>query len=92
MFHMFGGTTRNSQFRIWYTVNCDCAQYLICWYARNRSLSMGVRVMLWMVGVNPAVIVSFDTIIVVDTMRPLEEMLSLFLEDLSSIEANRWCY
>ena len=51
---------------------------------------MGVPVILWMVGGNPAIIVSFDPIVVVDMMRPLEEILSLSPEDLSSIETNGW--
>ena len=35
---------------------------------------MGVPVMLWMVGGNPAVIVSFDMIVGADMMRLLEEI------------------
>ena len=45
--------------------------------------------MLWMVGGNPAVIVSFDMIVGEDMMRPFEEMVPRLLEDLSSIETNR---
>ena len=50
---------------------------------------MGTPVMLWMASGNPAVIVSFDIIVGVDMVRPLKEILSPSLEDLSSIETNR---
>ena len=40
----------------------------------NRSPNVSVPAMLWMVGGNPAVIVSFDVIMGADMMRPLEEI------------------
>ena len=70
-------------------MNYDCVQYIRCWYAQNRLMSMGVPVILWMMGRNPAVIISFDMIVDTDMVRPLEEILSPSLEDLSSIETNR---
>ena len=48
--------------------------------------------MLWMMGGNPAVIVSFDVIVGADMMHPFEEMIPRLLEDLSSIETNRLGY
>ena len=61
----------------------------MCLYARNRLPSVGVLVMLWTMGRKQAAIVSFDIIIGTDIRYPLEEIVFLSLEDLSSIETNR---
>ena len=53
------------------------------------SPSVGVPVMLWMMDINPAVIISFDMIMGKDIMSPLEEILSSSLEVSGSIETNR---
>ena len=49
---------------------------------------MGVPVRLWMMGVKPANIIYFVVIAGADMFRPLEEIASLSLGDVSSIETN----
>ena len=57
---------------------------------RNRLPRVDVPVMHWMIGKNAdGIVVSFELIVDTDIMRPLEEILSLSLENLSSIETNR---
>ena len=50
---------------------------------------MGVPVTLWMVGKKPATVLSFIVTAGAYMFRPLEDIASLSLWDLSSIETNR---
>ena len=63
-------------------------QYIQCRYARNIPSIVGVTVILWIMGRNPAVIIFFNMIVGTDMFYLLEEILSSSLEDLSSIETN----
>ena len=57
----------------------------MCLYMQQRSMSVGVIVTLWMMVRTPANIVSFVVIVGANMFRPLEEIASSSLGDLSKL-------
>ena len=61
----------------------------MCLYARTRLPSVGVLVVLWTIGGTPVDIIHVGMMVSTEIYRPFKEIVSLTLEDLSSIETNR---
>lgn len=78
--HMLEGTTRKYPDEVVGVVNCGCLQVI---------MSLYTRVTLWLMGGKLANIIYFVVIVGANMFRPLEEIVSLSLREICSIETNK---